>query len=98
MRIIKNYLLKEKGTHQKIGAFIWASVMLISNISSHWDLLYQKIFRMWIVNIDEWQKRLDGHSPKPFKRRVQTKEKGFKFRVIDIVYIIAFFIIIGIFN
>ena len=47
---------------------------------------------------DEWQKRLDGHSPKPFKRRVQTKEKGFKFRVIDIVYIIAFFIIIGIFN
>ena len=53
---------------------------------------------MWIVNIDEWQKRLDGHSPKPFKRRVQTKEKGFKFRVIDIVYIIAFFIIIGIFN
>lgn len=47
---------------------------------------------------DEWQKRLDGKGPKLYKRRVQKKEKGFRLRVIDTVYIIAFFAIIAIVN
>ena len=47
---------------------------------------------------DEWQKRLDGNGPKPFRRRTQKKANRFEIKVIDIVYIIAFFAIIGIIN
>lgn len=54
--------------------------------------------RRFSKTTDEWQKRLDGKGPKPFKRRIQKKSNRFEIKVIDIVYIIVFLVIIFIIN
>lgn len=45
---------------------------------------------------DEWQKRLNGISPKPYKRKARQKTNTGGIRVIHLVYVIGFFLLMSI--